>query len=512
MSVVLCVLYFAVLACLVVYGLHRLYLVTLCWRHRDYLARAPRWVECRRADAELPHVTIQLPIFNEATVVVRLLESVAAIDYPRDRLQVQVLDDSTDETQALLTTQVARLRALGLDVVYLHRNNRSGYKAGALDHGLRSAKGELIAVFDADFVPTRDFLRAIVGHFDDPTVAMVQTRWAHLNRGANLLTRVQALMLDGHHLVENRGRYGAGLLFNFSGTGGIWRRRAIEDAGGWQLDTITEDLDLSYRAQLKGWRFIYRSDVVSPAEVPEDIAALRAQQHRWAKGTVQTARKLLGRVWAADLTRAQRIEAFFHLTPHFVYPLTLALVLLLLPVLAAAPAGDVGTMILMDLPLCLAAFSSLAGFFMHAESTLGRSRLGALALLPAIIAVGTGMAPFLSAAVVQGLRTRGGRFVRTPKRGADRWRYQARVAFPVVEIFCGLVTASSAVISVLRGHWLATPFAILFTLGFGYVSAAIISEQLARRRGAVSTVGRPLVVTGERAELGRLWSREHSSG
>src|SRR5690606_14209761 len=244
---------------------------------------------------------------------------------------------------------VEALRERGFDASYIHRVDRVGYKAGALANGLDHVKGELVAIFDADFVPRPDFLRSLVGHFDDPAVGMVQARWAHLNRDASLLTQVEALMLDGHHMVENRARYGAGLFFNFSGAGGMWRRQAISDAGGWQHDTLTEDLDLSYRAKLAGWKFIYRPDVVSPAELPEDISALRAQQYRWAKGTVQTARKLLKRVLKSDLTFSQRVEAFFHLTPHFAYPLMITLCLLLMPVLLQINVSDWKHALIFDL-------------------------------------------------------------------------------------------------------------------------------------------------------------------
>jgi cellulose synthase/poly-beta-1,6-N-acetylglucosamine synthase-like glycosyltransferase len=481
MTLALCIAYFGVLAVLSAFGLHRLHLVILCRRHRARIDAA-RQLALQLSDDELPMVTIQLPIFNESTVVERLLSRVARMDYPRDRMQIQVLDDSIDETREIAKSAVDDLRQRGFDAVYIHRTDRTGYKAGALDNGLRSAKGDLIAVFDADFIPNEDFARALVGHFTDPDVAMVQARWAHLNRDASMLTRIQALMLDGHHLVENRARYGAGLLFNFSGTGGMWRRQAIADAGGWQHDTITEDLDLSYRAQLRGWKFIYRPDVVSPAELPEDISALRAQQYRWAKGTVQTARKLLRRILRSDLTRAQRVEATFHLTPHFAYPLMLVLCMLLLPVLLCVNVTDWQTALLFDLPLCMAPVSSLATFYMLAESTQGRSRWGALRQLPSLIALGVGLAPHLTRAVWSGLRHTAGEFVRTPKRGTDRWRYLVAVDLPWAEIALALVCGASVVVSVVRGHWFATPFAALFTFGYAYIATLLGNEQLARLR------------------------------
>jgi len=487
MSIILCVMYFSVLAVLSAYGLHRAHLVYLCWKNRRVIERVPELAP-RRADAELPMVTIQLPIFNESTVVVRLLESVAKMDYPKNRLQLQVLDDSTDETVAIARDEVEKLRKRGFDAEYVHRVDRVGYKAGALDNGLKTAKGDLIAIFDADFVCSPDFVRAIVGHFEDPKIGCVQARWAHLNRDASLLTKIQALMLDGHHMVENRARFGAGLLFNFSGTGGMWRRVAIADAGGWQHDTLTEDLDLSYRAQLRGWRFIYRPDVVSPAELPEDIAALRAQQHRWAKGTVQTARKLLGRVVSKDsgLTLSQRLEALFHMTPHFAYPLMVMLSLLLLPILLTVEATNWKIMLLIDLPMCMAPVGSLASFYMLAEASQGRSRLGAIKLLPALIALGAGLAPHLTLAVNDGLRSGGGEFVRTPKHGNSRGRYKAMSSLPLGELGLALVSATSAVMSLVMGHWFVFPFVSLFTLGYAHIAILVITDHLGRKPAPVA--------------------------
>lgn len=476
----LCILYFAVLLGLSAYGLHRLHLVVLCWLHRERIAKA--LIAPALDEGALPRVTIQLPLFNESTVAVRLIQAVAGIDYPRDRLEIQVLDDSTDETQGIARAEVGKLVARGIDAVYLHRVDRTGYKAGALDAGLKVAKGDLIAVFDADFVPQPDFLRSIVAHFQDAKVGMVQTRWGHLNRDHSILTQVQALMLDGHHLVENRARFGAGFLFNFSGTGGMWRRDAIVSAGGWQHDTLTEDLDLSYRAQLAGWKFVYRPDVVSPSEVPEDLSAVRAQQYRWAKGTVQTARKLMGTVMRSKLTRSQRLEAFFHLTPHFAYPLLTLLSVLLLPALTLMPATNAVTMLIVDLPLCVATTGSLAAFYMLAETAQGRSRWGAMRRLPVIIALGTGLSPHLSKAVWEGVRSMAGEFVRTPKHGINKGRYRARADFPLAETGLALLSFASVVQSIQTGHWFATPFAALFTIGYGYVALLIASEQAARRR------------------------------
>lgn len=502
MSNVLCVSYFAVLLLLASYGVHRSHLVYQCWRYRHRLKRS-KTLPLLAGDFDggrLPKVTIQLPLFNEATVAVRLIETVAKIDYPKDCLEIQVLDDSTDETQAIARMTVERLRLQGLDIVYIHRTNRVGYKAGALDHGLQIAKGELIAIFDADFLPPVHFLQDVVGHFADPKIGMVQTRWGHLNRDYSLLTQVQALMLDGHHLVENRARFGAGNLFNFSGTGGIWRRQAINDAGGWQHDTLTEDLDLSYRAQLAGWRFVYRDDVISPAELPEDVSAFRAQQYRWAKGTVQTARKLMGRVMRAPLTAGQRFEAFFHLTPHFAYPLMVVLSVLLLPALMLMPATDPRTMLLIDLPLILGTTGSLAAFYSLADAAQGRSRWSAIVRLPMVIALGAGLAPHLSKAVYEGLTAMAGEFVRTPKKGSREGRYRARANLPMIEMFLSLLSLCSVIASVQTHHYFATPFAMMFAFGYGYVAALVISEQFRRRREVEAGLTEPTSSTRPASE------------
>jgi glycosyltransferase involved in cell wall biosynthesis len=485
METLLVVLYFTVLLLLCTIGVHRAHLVLLCARHRKRLAEAAHTIEL--SAEELPSVTVQLPLYNEATVVERLLDAAATLDYPLDRLEIQVLDDSNDETRPIARAKVEQLRARGIDIQYIRRPNRVGYKAGALDYGLKTARGELIAIFDADFVPQPRFLRDVVGHFRDPAVGMVQTRWSHLNRDHSLLTSIQALMLDGHHLVENRARFGAGCYFNFSGTGGIWRTRAIAAAGGWQHDTLTEDLDLSYRAQLAGWRFVYRPDVLTPAELPEDMSAFRAQQFRWAKGTVQTARKLLGRLLRSPLALPQKIEAVFHLTPHFAYPLMLMLSVLLLPALILMPATDVTTMFLIDLPLCMGATGSLATFYALAEHAQGRSPWSAIRRLPALIALGAGLAPHQTRAVLEALRSMSGEFIRTPKKGTTAGRYRQMAELPLVEIALALMSLASVVASIETRHWFAAPFATLFMVGYGYVAFMVVSEQLGHRREARSS-------------------------
>ena len=482
MTMLFVALYFAVLLALCSYGLHRAHLVWMLFRYRKNIGTLKTNVV---SDECSPVVTVQLPLYNEATVVGRLLEAAGAIDYPRDKLEIQVLDDSTDETRTIAQRKVDELCERGIDAVYVRRPNRHGYKAGALDYGLGTAKGTLLAVFDADFVPQPDFLRQVVGHFEDPSVGMVQTRWGHMNRDASMLTGVQALMLDGHHLVENRARFGAGCFFNFSGTGGIWRRKAIDSAGGWEHDTLTEDLDLSYRAQLAGWRFVYRPDVITPSELPEDMSALRAQQFRWAKGTVQTARKLLPTIIHAPIALRQRIEAVFHMTPHFAYPLMMLLSVLLLPALWLMPATDFRTMLIVDLPLCLGATGSLVTFYAAAERAQGRGFWGAISRMPALIAIGAGLSPHLSKAVFEGMRGMAGEFVRTPKRGENRARYRQRAQWPMAESMLAALSIASVAVSIETHHWFATPFAGLFAWGYGYVAVRVVTEQFQSRRDSL---------------------------
>src|SRR5712692_8414861 len=331
-QILLGALYGVALIGLLLYGLNAYVMLTLHWWTR----RRPRVVPAPPAPGEWPAVTVQLPLFNERYVARRLLEAVGRLDYPAQRLEIQVLDDSTDETSAIVAEAARGLTTRGVTVRHLRRTDRTGFKAGALAAGLREARGEFIAIFDADFVPPPDFLTKTIPHFADPTVAVVPSRWGHLNRDFSLLTLAQSLGIDGHFGVEQPARCWGNLLLNFNGTAGVWRRTAIEDAGGWAHDTLTEDLDLSYRAQLAGWRFVFDPTLVVPAELPESMAAFRSQQHRWAKGALQTARKLLPGVARAPLPWHVKQEAFVHLTANATYPLLLALATLLVPVLLGA--------------------------------------------------------------------------------------------------------------------------------------------------------------------------------
>ncbi len=406
----LLVLHFAASLVLAAYGYHRL---TLAIRYRRTVRPKADFPD---AAAGWPSVTVQVPLYNERYVAERVINAAGALDYPSSRLEVQILDDSTDETPAAVALAVRRLRARGLRVTHVRRASRTGFKAGALAHGLRRARGELVAIFDADFVPPRDFLRRLVGEFSDPRVGMVQARWGHLNVGASLLTQVQALQLDAHFTIEHGVRAATGCFFNFNGTAGIWRRRAIESAGGWHADTLTEDLDLSYRAQLAGWRFVYRDDVEAPAELPVEIAAYRQQQQRWAQGGIETAFKILPAVFRSSVPGRVKREACWHLTAHFAYPCLVVLAL------AGASAGwtlapdHLAWLVAVDGLLLSFATLSLGFFYGIAAHARGRTgwwkRLG---LVPAVMVLGAGITLSQSIAVARGILRRRTPFRRTPK-------------------------------------------------------------------------------------------------
>ncbi|MCO5167696.1 MAG: glycosyltransferase [Planctomycetes bacterium] len=454
-------------------GLHRLALLVV-------LRRSPPPPPPPASPVEWPVVTVQLPLFNEAAVAARAVDAAAALDYPRDRLEVQVLDDSTDETTALVAARIAHHRAAGLAIEHVRRDGRAGYKAGALAHGLARARGELVAVFDADFVPAPDFLRRTAPRFADPDLGLVQARWEHLNRRANLLTRVQALALDAHFRVEQAARCRGGRFFNFNGTAGVFRREAIEASGGWQSDTLTEDLDLSLRAQLRGWRFLYLDDVAVPGELPEDVGALRTQQERWTRGSAQTARKLLGAVWRAPgVPLAARVEATCQLLLNASYVLALALALLMVPAVALGRPED-HALALAHLGLLVAAAAPVAAF--HVASQRGaRARLEALALVPLLFAVGLGLSLSNALAYLAGLLRRSDvPFVRTPKRGgAAARRYRAASAWrrATLELALALWAAVGVVAALHTQRLAALPFLALAAAGFLVAGAGTLARR-----------------------------------
>jgi cellulose synthase/poly-beta-1,6-N-acetylglucosamine synthase-like glycosyltransferase len=473
--------YFFVLVILAVYGWHRYYLVYLYMKNKG-LQPVPFGV----LDA-LPQVTIQLPIYNEMYVADRLIDAVCLIDYPRELLEIQVLDDSTDETRSVAEQAVRRQAARGVDITYIHRTDRTGYKAGALEAGLKVAKGDFVAIFDADFLPTRDFLTRTIQFFTDPKIAMVQARWGHINQEYSLLTRIQAILLDGHFVLEHGGRNRAGLFFNFNGTAGIWRRAAIADAGGWQHDTLTEDLDLSYRAQLRGWQFVFLPDLVAPAEVPVEMNAFKSQQHRWAKGSIQTCRKLLPRILRANVPLRVKAEAFFHLTANFNYPLMCVLSVLMAPAMVIRYNMGWYEMVLIDVPLFFAATASVANFYMVCQRELHTDWITRARYLPFLMSIGIGLAVNNTRAVFEALLNRQSEFARTPKYrievSADEWigkKYrQSFVVQPMIELALGLYFTATVFYALGNGIYGTLPFLVLFQIGFLYTGLLSIIQQYA---------------------------------
>jgi cellulose synthase/poly-beta-1,6-N-acetylglucosamine synthase-like glycosyltransferase len=473
--------YFFVLIVLAVYGWHRYYLVYLYMRNRDKEPKAQAPLD------PLPVVTIQLPLYNEMYVADRLIDAVCRIDYPRDLLEIQVLDDSTDETRSIAEHAVRRLAEDGIDIKYYHRIDRIGFKAGALEAGLKVARGEFIGIFDADFIPTSDFLTALMPHFGDPHVGMVQARWGHINQDYSLLTKIQAILLDGHFILEHGGRNRGGRFFNFNGTAGVWRRAAIEDAGGWEHDTLTEDLDLSYRAQLRGWQFVFVPGLIAPAEVPVEMNAFKSQQHRWAKGSVQTCRKLLPRILKSDLPFGVKAEAFFHLTANFNYILMCVLSILMFPSMVIRYNMGWYEMILIDVPLFFAATFSFCNFYMVCQREIHTDWLARLKYVPFLMSVGIGLSVNNTRAVFEALLGHKGEFTRTPKyrieAAADEWvgkKYRQSVAVqPLVELMLGLYFTATVFYALANGIYGTLPFLVLFQVGFLYTGLLSLVQQYA---------------------------------
>jgi cellulose synthase/poly-beta-1,6-N-acetylglucosamine synthase-like glycosyltransferase len=474
-------LYFFVLIILAIYGWHRYYLVYLYLRNKGRDSRPGVLAD------PAPTVTIQLPLYNEMYVADRLIEAVCRLDYPRECLEIQVLDDSTDETRGIAELAVRRFAEEGLDIKYYHRADREGFKAGALEAGLRVARGEFIAIFDADFLPSPDFLRRLMPHFADARVGMVQARWGHINQDYSLLTKIQSILLDGHFVLEHGARHRSGRFFNFNGTAGIWRRQAIDEAGGWQHDTLTEDLDLSYRAQLRGWRFVFVPDVIAPAEVPVEMNAFKSQQHRWAKGSIQTCRKLLPRVLQSDLPLAVKAEAFFHLTANFNYPLMSVLSVLMFPSMVIRYNMGWYEMLLIDVPLFFAATFSVCNFYMVCQREIHRDWRARLRYLPFLMSIGIGLSINNTRAVFEALFDRKSEFTRTPKyrieRAADDWvgkKYRQSVAVqPLIELALGLYFTATVFYALANQIYGTVPFLVLFQIGFLYTGLVSLVQQYA---------------------------------
>jgi cellulose synthase/poly-beta-1,6-N-acetylglucosamine synthase-like glycosyltransferase len=473
------VAYFFVLSILGAYGWHRYYVVYEYRKNADRVPGPPPPMP------DPPIVTIQLPVYNEMYVAERLIDAVCAIDYPKELMNIQVLDDSTDETRDIVELAVRRHAARGFDITHIHRTDRTGFKAGALENGLRTARGEFVAIFDADFVPTADFLMRTVPYFRNEKLAVVQARWGHINQDYSLLTKVQAIMLDGHFVLEHGGRNRAGCFFNFNGTAGVWRIAAITDAGGWQHDTLTEDLDLSYRAQLRGWKFMFLPDLVTPAEVPVEMNGFKSQQFRWAKGSIQTCRKVLPLLLMSDLPLKVKAEAFFHLTANFNYLLMVALSILMFPAMYYRYSMGWNEMLLIDVPMFIAATLSVFRFYFVCQREIYPDWKSRVKYLPAVMAIGIGLAINNARAVLEALLDKKSDFMRTPKYGIQRqddaWQnkkyHQSMPIQPLIEVALGLYFTFTVFYALQHEIYGTLPFLMLFQFGYLYMGLLSLFQQ-----------------------------------
>lgn len=427
----------------------------------------------------LPHVTTQIPLYNETNVAERIIRSVAKMDYPAAKHEIQILDDSNDETCAVVDTVAKELKKVGHDISVIRRQKRSGFKAGALRYGMERCKGEYIAIFDADFVPSADFLRKMVPALkSDDQLAFVQARWGHLNPERSLLTRAQRIGIDGHFMIEQCARSYNNLFLNFNGTAGLWRKEAIIDGGNWQSDTLTEDMDLSYRCQLAGWTAAYYPDVIVPAELPESYAAFKSQQFRWAKGSVQTAIKIMPRVWNSRVSFFAKLQAFLHMTHYCIHPLMAIMALFALPILMVT---EVKLSIWQSLPIIAAILISLTGpsaLYCVSQFSQGRKRGWNLIHLPGLVCIGVGIALSNTRAVFEAAIGVSSPFVRTPKSGNQKKKYNFRTNwFPIIEILVGIYCAFSFAYYLKAEKYIIGQFLLIYTLGFLTVGLRSLLEQ-----------------------------------
>jgi cellulose synthase/poly-beta-1,6-N-acetylglucosamine synthase-like glycosyltransferase len=466
--------YFGILLILSIYGIHRYFILYLYFK---YYKRRPPKAAPVLDPSDYPSVTVQLPLYNELYVAERVINAAAAIRYPKHLLRIQILDDSTDDTARVARNAARKLRESGFEVDYRHRVDRVGFKAGALKAGLEATPDELVAVFDADFIPPVAFLERVVPHFSDPEIGMVQTRWGYLNRDYSLLTRVQSILLDGHFVLEHTARHLSGRFFNFNGTGGVIRRRAIQESGGWQGDTLTEDLDLSYRAQLHGWKFVFLPDVVCPSELPVDIFGFKTQQHRWTKGSIQVGKKLLGEIWLSEAPLRVKLEATFHLSANLSYLLLVLLsVLMPLSVILRSHAVVRGSLFWEMVVFGLTTVSIFL-FYLTAQRELYRDWRWRMKDIPFILALGIGMCINNAWAVTEALLGRDTPFVRTAKYRIeslkDRWkgkiyRSMRKPSF-VIELVLSVYMCAALVTLVALRNWASLPYVTLFVTGYLYV-------------------------------------------
>jgi cellulose synthase/poly-beta-1,6-N-acetylglucosamine synthase-like glycosyltransferase len=477
-EVIVAVLYLLALAGLFLYGLNAYVMLAIHWRNRS----RRRQIEKPRPPAVWPAVTVQLPLYNERYVARRLLEAIGHLTYPIDRLEIQLLDDSTDETTDILREVARELRARGLTITHRCREGRTGYKAGALAGGFAEARGEFVAIFDADFVPSPDFLQQTIPYFADPQVAVVQARWGHLNRDFSLLTVAQSFGIDGHFGVEQSARSWGNLFLNFNGTAGVWRKAAISDAGGWSADTLTEDLDLSYRAQLRGWRIVYVPDLNCPAELPALISGFKSQQRRWAKGSMQTAMKLLPAVFRTPRSPWVKYQAFMHLTYYMVHPLMLIVTLLSLPMVERQDQD-----LFMPLSWGVGLACSLVtlgplSMIVYAQRVLYPQWWRQIWQLPSLMVIGIGVALSTSLAVLGAFWGKNREFIRTPKFGIGseggtlrgKTYVDRRFWDGLLEIGLGSYTAWAIWQTWQDGQYAILPFLILYAAGFLVVGALSI--------------------------------------
>lgn len=478
------VAYLVVLGLVCIYGTHRYYLVHLYYKHRRNI---PRLGGCFR---ERPRVTIQLPMYNERAVARRIIDATCRIAYPRDRLQIQVLDDSTDETVEIARRAVDYWRGQGFDIEHIHRENRQGYKAGALSNGLKTASGEFVLIFDADFVPPAEILAKTIDYFTDPAVGMVQARWEHINRDQSLLTKTQAILLDGHFVIEHAARNRSGRFMSFNGTAGMWRKSCIEDAGGWQHDTLTEDSDLSYRAQLKGWKFMYLPWVECPSELPTDTYGFQVQQQRWAKGLTQVSMKLWGTIWRSDAGWREKAEAWFHLTPNISYPMMVIVSALMLPVMMVRFYIGWQQLVFVDLPLIICSFWSIVAFYLLAEKELYPDNWKrAIFILPFLMAMGVALTISNTKAVLEALMKKQSSFVRTPKYAPKAGGAALSVGYrrksgwlPFAEIAMGIIFLFIVAYCIDVMNLFALPFLCIFVCGYLWAGCSTLWQEFQAKR------------------------------
>ncbi|MEE9269826.1 MAG: glycosyltransferase [Candidatus Krumholzibacteria bacterium] len=468
------VAYLTVLGLLSVYGIHRYFILYLYYR---YYKRRGRPEPPPLAKKDYPTVTVQLPIFNEYYVAARVIESIGRLDYPREKLTIQVLDDSTDRTTEISQEAADKLRRQGFNVVYLHREDRKGYKAGALKAGLEKSTDELVAIFDADFIAPSEFLETIVPHFQDPKVGMVQARWGYLNREYSLLTRLQSILLDGHFVLEHTARNFSGRFFNFNGTGGVFRRRAILDAGGWDGATLTEDLDLSYRCQIAGWKFVYLPHLVCESELPVDIWGFKTQQHRWTKGSIQVGKKLIPTLWRAPLPLRVKIEATFHLSANLCYLLVVLLSALLPLSLVLRYHLMLEGIEMWEIVVFLFTTASVFLFYLISQRELYQDWRWRLKDIPFILALGIGMCINNAWAVGEALLSRDTPFVRTAKYRIetlkDNWKGKIYRSVNrrslMLEFAFAVYMCATLVVLIYLKNWGALPYLLLFVIGYLYI-------------------------------------------